>query len=92
MIQSIDDNAFLGSCGINRFDDTNHSAVISYELSKNAWGKGFATEVVTAMADFIFSEQCHKKINKVEAYVMQGNTASENVLSKVGFHKDGVLR
>ena len=92
IIQSKNSNEFIGSCGINRFESANRSAVISYELCKSAWGKGYATEVVTALADFIFSEKCSHNINKIEAYVMQANTASETVLTKVGFIKEGVLR
>ena len=86
------DNQFIGSCGINRYVEDSHSAVISYELCKKAWGQGFATEMVNTITNFIFSEQLPKKINKIEAYVMQGNAASESVLTKVGFHKDGILR
>ena len=32
------------------------------------------------------------EINRVEAEVMQGNIASEKVLHKLGFKKEGVLR
>ncbi len=86
------DNQFIGSCGINRYNEHSRSAVISYELCKNSWGLGYATEIVRKITDFIFSEQLPLPVNKIEAYVMQGNLASEKVLNKVGFHKDGILR
>lgn len=85
-------NAFIGSCGINRFEESNDVAVIGYELVKSAWGKGYATEAVKQVVEFAFSEQCPKFVNRVEAYVMLGNDASDVVLGKIGFKQDGVLR
>lgn len=32
------------------------------------------------------------EINRIEAEVMQGNTASEKVLVKLGFKNEGILR
>jgi ribosomal-protein-alanine N-acetyltransferase len=32
------------------------------------------------------------KINRIEAEVMQGNYASEKLLTKIGFNKEGILR
>lgn len=32
------------------------------------------------------------EINRIEAEVMQGNTASEQVLAKIGFKNEGILR
>jgi len=86
-------NEYIGGCGINRFEESNDVAVIGYELSKNAWGKGYGTEAVKKMVEYIFSEHCPKFINKIEAYVMIGNTASEILLEKkLGFTCDGILR
>ena len=85
-------NSFIGGCGINRFEESNHVAVIGYEFCKRAWGKGFATEVISKVIEFIFSADCPKHINKIDAYVMLGNRASEVVLEKHGFKCDGILR
>ncbi|MEZ9370962.1 GNAT family N-acetyltransferase [Shewanella sp. 10N.286.51.B2] len=83
---------FIGSCGINRFEESNDVAVIGYEFVKKSWGKGFAQEAVRKVIEFSFSSQCPKFVNKIEAYVMLGNGASESVLKKLGFQCDGVLR
>ena len=85
-------NEFIGSCGINRFEESNHVAVIGYEFSKSAWGKGFATEAIAEIIQFTFSNDCPKHVNKIEAYVMLGNRGSEVVLEKHGFNCDGLLR
>ncbi|NMP17722.1 GNAT family protein [Thalassotalea sp. Y01] len=91
-IREKDTSEFVGSCGINRFEESNDVAVIGYEFHKNSWGKGFATEAVSKVVDYCFSEQCPKYVNKIEAYVMLGNRASEVVLEKLGFQCDGILR
>jgi len=91
-IREKSNNRFIGSCGINRFEQSNHVAVIGYEFSKNSWGKGFATEAIAILVEFIFSNNSPKHINKIEAYVMLGNHASEAVLKKHGFECDGTLR
>lgn len=83
---------FLGGCGINRFEQSNHLAVIGYELNRNSWGKGFATEAVRRVIEFAFSESCPQFVNRIEAYTMLGNRASEVVLEKLGFKCDGILR
>ncbi|NMP17613.1 GNAT family protein [Thalassotalea sp. Y01] len=44
------------------------------------------------MIDYTFSTDCAKYVNKIEAYVMLSNRASEVVLEKLGFRCDGILR
>lgn len=85
-------NQFIGGCGINRFEDSNHVAVIGYEFCKQAWGQGYATEAVAKIVEFSFSKECPKHVNRIEAYTMPGNRASEVVLEKLGFKCDGILR
>ena len=91
-IRDKDTREFIGGCGINRFEESNHVAVIGYELGEKSWGKGFATEAVSKVIEFAFSEHCPKQVNKIEAYVMLGNRPSEVVLEKLGFQCDGLLR
>ncbi|MDO6642174.1 MULTISPECIES: GNAT family N-acetyltransferase [unclassified Shewanella] len=85
-------NNFIGSCGINRFEESNDIAVIGYEFIKDSWGKGYATEAVKSVVEYSFSKQCPKFVNRIEAYVMLGNRASEIVLERLGFKCDGTLR
>jgi len=87
---------FLGSIGI-KFNDENQSATIGYEFKKSTWGKGIATDALEQVIHFLFHEKLlknhtDKKINRIEAYTMQGNLASEKVLTKLGFLKEGLLR
>lgn len=83
---------YIGGCGINRFEPERHVAVIGYEFHREFWGKGYATEAVSAVIEFAFSSSCPKKVNRIEAYTMQGNLASESLLHKLGFKAEGILR
>lgn len=83
---------YLGGAGANHFEKERHVAVIGYELCQAAWGKGYASEALKKVLAFLFSQACMHRVNRIEAYVMQGNTASEAVLSKLGFIKEGILR
>ena len=59
---------------------------LGYALMPNAWGKGFATELVKAGAPYFF-EQTGK--HELFAITSSGNTASQQVLLKSGFHRKG---
>jgi len=83
---------YIGGCGINRFESDRHAAVIGYELSRECWGKGYATEAISSVIEFAFSSSCPSTVNRIEAYTMQGNLASESILLKLGFKAEGVLR
>jgi len=47
------------------------------------------TEALQAIIDFGFNVL---DINRIEAEVMQGNVMSENLLEKLNFRREGVLR
>ncbi len=83
---------YLGGCGINRFEPDRHTAVIGYEFCRKFWGKGYATEAITSVIEFAFSSSCPSIVNRIEAYTMLGNLASESILLKLGFKAEGILR
>ncbi|RTR31279.1 GNAT family N-acetyltransferase [Shewanella atlantica] len=84
--------SYIGGCGINRFEPDRHVAVIGYEFSRAFWGKGYATEAITSVIEFAFSSSCPSTVNRIEAYTMMGNLASESLLLKLGFKAEGILR
>ncbi len=73
---------YIGGCGINRFEPSRHVAVIGYEFCQHSWGKGFATESIQAVLEFCFSAHSPQHVNRIEAYTMKGNHASEAILQK----------
>ena len=56
------------------------------------WQKGFATEAVAAIVDYAFEHGLVSKINRIQAMTHVDNLASERVLEKLGFQKEGLMR
>ena len=78
----------IGTIGFNNFVK-NHRANIGYDLQTEYWNKGYVTEALKTIIDFGFKQL---EINRIEAEVMIGNSASERVLDKLGFTKEGILK
>jgi ribosomal-protein-alanine N-acetyltransferase len=78
----------IGTCGFNRYKPKGN-AVIGYDLNKKYWQKGFASEAVLTMTNFGFEQL---EIHRIEAHVTPGNIASEKLLQKCGFEKEGILK
>jgi len=78
----------IGTIGFNNFTK-NHRANIGYDLQTEYWNNGYATEALKTIVEFGFKQL---KINRIEAEVMIGNTASERILEKLGFTNEGLLR
>jgi RimJ/RimL family protein N-acetyltransferase len=72
------DAVFVGTIGV---DDG-----FGYWLAEEAWGKGYATEAGQAVLQHHFATT---DANLVESSYFDGNTASQNVLKKLGFLDTG---
>ncbi|OJD27369.1 hypothetical protein ACJ73_01233 [Blastomyces percursus] len=70
----------IGVVGTHRSDPV---AELGYIFHPSAWGKGYATEAVSAFVDIFWGEQM--AANEIEAQVDPDNLASTNVLRKCGF-------
>jgi ribosomal-protein-alanine N-acetyltransferase len=79
----------IGTCGYLNYEAEHKRIEIGYDLSPKAWGKGIMTEALKPIIHFAFHDM---NMNKIEAEVTSENDASLHLLSKLGFHKDGVLR
>jgi RimJ/RimL family protein N-acetyltransferase len=88
-ITLLDQPGLIGNCGIRRKPDNDWEADIGYELSPEYWGRGFATEAGQAMVDFGFQEL---DLHRISSWSIADNTASANVLEKLGLRQEGRLR
>lgn len=78
----------IGNIGF--FWDTNrYCANLGYDLNKAYWGKGIVTEAIQVVLKYAFEIQ---RIHRVEAETVPQNFASQKVLLKNGFVKEGELR
>lgn len=79
----------IGSCGfLNRFHN-HYRAEIGYELSKDYWGNGIANEELGAVIKYGFT---HLNLRRIEALIEPANAASQKLIKKHGFIKEGLLR
>ncbi|MGD9265327.1 MAG: GNAT family protein [Lysobacterales bacterium] len=80
----------IGGIGLVLGADVNRcSAELGYFLAEPFWGRGITTAAVTAFTDWAFERF---SLNRIFATPFAGNTASERVLEKAGFSREGVLR
>ena len=82
----------IGSLGIHRDSRRDRSdtiRMIGYALGKDWWGKGYMTEAVERVLQFLFEE---KEMEMVTVYHFAFNQRSQRVIEKCGFHREGILR
>ena len=88
-IERVCDGAFLGWCGLVRWNPDHRSAALGYCLDDAAWGRGYATEAARALLEWAFDTL---DMNRVQAETDTRNLASARVLEKLGFVREGTLR
>jgi ribosomal-protein-alanine N-acetyltransferase len=81
--------AFVGSIRFNGFDKKWKCGEIGYESHPDHWGKGLMSEAVKAVVDCGHDTF---RLNRIEAWTLPGNGASDRVLEKAGFRHEGILR
>lgn len=85
-----EDDALIGTCGYNGWETNRGSrGEIAYDLGKPYWRKGYATEVVNALIKFGFETM---GLYRIEAFTNLDAVPSANLLHKLGFREEGVLR
>jgi RimJ/RimL family protein N-acetyltransferase len=88
VIEDIETGTILGGANLRMFDPMRDTVELGYWLFVDARGRGVATRAVRALVDDSHS----RGINRVEAHVRIGNVASERVLERAGFEREGVKR
>ncbi|MBI3623922.1 GNAT family N-acetyltransferase [Candidatus Pacearchaeota archaeon] len=70
-------------------DERHNVAEVDYWLGKKYWGNGYAKEALGKMLDFAFNKL---KLRRVEGSIFEGNIASEKIVKKFGFKREGLKR
>lgn len=85
-----DDERVVGWGGLNRDPKAPHwGTEVAYFFHPDCWGRGLATELVTAALAHAFGEL---GLSEVGAFTMPANRASARVLEKTGFVRVGYVR
>ena len=89
-IETLQDNKYIGGCGINSIDWKNSVALVGIFIGdKDYWGKGYGTEAVKKVVDFGFNVI---GLNRIEAFITPENYGSIKVLKKLNFIEEGIVR
>ncbi|PEU46943.1 GNAT family N-acetyltransferase [Bacillus cereus] len=88
-IELKDTKELIGTIGFHDWSSEHKRANISYAFLPEHWGKGYATEAVSEVISYGF-HTIHLK--RIGAIVFLENEASNKVLLKLGFGKEGVLK
>ncbi|KAF2175046.1 acyl-CoA N-acyltransferase [Zopfia rhizophila CBS 207.26] len=85
-------STIIGGIGIKPGSDVQaHTAEIGYWVGEPFWGKGYLTEALEAMTDWVFRER-GDKYRRLWAGVFSGNPASMRCLEKCGYKLEGVMK
>ncbi|THE14087.1 N-acetyltransferase [Bacillus timonensis] len=79
----------IGTIGFNAWSPKHKRAEIGYELHPQYWRKGYVSEAASEVIRYGFNEL---GLTRIGAVVFLENEASNDLLAKLGFEKEGVLR
>jgi RimJ/RimL family protein N-acetyltransferase len=88
VIEDTSDGRILGGLTLRHFDPMRGVIEVGYWLFPHARGHGLATRAVRAVAREAFASG----LWRIEAHVRIGNGASERVLERAGFTREGIKR
>ena len=88
VVADVETGEILGGGTLHHLDPKRSVIEIGYWLYPRARGRGVATKVARALAEYAFT----LGLQRVAAYVEVGNVPSERVLERAGFTREGVVR
>jgi ribosomal-protein-alanine N-acetyltransferase len=88
-IERKDDGRILGTCTLFNVHAANMRAELGYALASAYWKQGYMREALTALIDYAFGSM---KLRRLEADVDPRNANSMQILDKLGFSQEGLLR
>lgn len=88
-VERLEDNEYIEGCGINYVDWKNSRAEVGIFLGKPFWNKGYGTDAMRVLVNFIFNEM---NLNKISLNVYSFNERAIRSYEKVGFKVEGVLK
>ncbi|WP_284638112.1 GNAT family N-acetyltransferase [Paenibacillus silviterrae] len=84
------DQTLIGTCGFNGWETQRGArGEIAYDLGREYWRQGYMTEVLKEAISFGFNMM---GLHRIEAFTNLDATPSLNLLIKLGFKEEGVLR
>ncbi len=88
-IEQKGDLGLVGTVGFNALSMKHRRAEIGYEIHPDYWRKGYTSEAVSRVLHYGFDEL---GLTRIGAVVFTENDASNQLLTKLRFEREGVLR
>ncbi len=83
------ENKVVGSISVEKFNEQHKLCEIGWGVSVNYHRKGIAYEAAVALINHLFTNY---DLNRIQAFIWQGNKASEALAIKLGFTHEGTNR
>jgi RimJ/RimL family protein N-acetyltransferase len=80
-----DSGKLIGDCGLRRPGAEPTQAEIGFTLGQAYWGRGYATEAVSALITWLFET---RRKQRIFAVTDSRNNSSRRLLEKLGFRRD----
>ena len=86
LITDKETKAVIGDIGIHFFENENLQVELGITLNKDFQGKGYATEALKGVINFLFNDL---KKHRIMASIDPENIDSLNLMERIGFRKEG---
>lgn len=86
LITDKETKAVIGDVGIHFFGSENLQVELGITLNKNFHGKGYASEALKGVINFLFNDL---KKHRIMASINPDNIDSLNLMERIGFRKEG---
>jgi len=80
-------NNLIGTAGAYDYDAEKNQIEVGFSIAKECWGKGFATEALVCVLQYLTEQE---GIKTVTAWCAKDNDASKKVLLKSGMKQTGI--
>jgi RimJ/RimL family protein N-acetyltransferase len=84
-----DDDLVIGTCTLHRINREHRRAELGYILRRDHWGRGLASEALTALLSHAFATM---DLHRLEADIDPRNAGSIRLVERLGFTLEGHLR
>ena len=79
----------IGLFGIHHWNKYHRRAEVGYDLNRDYWGRGIASEALRAIIQFGFEQM---NLNRIYAGTIADNHESVRLLEAIGFEREGTRR
>jgi [ribosomal protein S5]-alanine N-acetyltransferase len=88
-IERKETKGIIGTIGFNAWSPKHKRAEVGYEIHPSYWRKGYTSEALSEVLTYGFDVM---DLTRIGAVVFVGNDASNQLLTKIGFQKEGILK